>query len=456
MSAGILTLLIAAALLGGALLALGIRGRRSDDHPICRRCQFDLVGIYPASDRCPECGRSLGHRRAVRHGHRRRRRAPLAVGAVLLSAAILAIGGLVASELAGVNLNAYKPTPLLVFETRASTGKSTPGVLKELTKRLSDGRLDEPTIDLLAARGLALQADESRTWLPDWGDLIDAAWANGSLTEEQRTAYAQRAVVLTVTFRPRVRSGSEVGVQFAAKGGRCCWSTSHGVRAKVNSLTVGDARLKLDQLGGLGVPGPIGGGTTASIESTVMEAPPQKGRLSMDLTVTSYVGSDYPVQWPLSFSQEIEVIPPDAPLVELIDDPALADAVRACVSADRVRAIPGAEGEPVQLRGQINFTAPPVAMAFQAVARAPDGREWNLTRPTIEPGPGTHSVGFLTHIPGFDARAIDIVLRPDAAAAEASTSLDAMWNREVTIEGVSVQWPEDALRAESNGAGTGD
>ena len=40
----------AAILLAIGLVALvfGLRGRKIDDHPICRLCRFDLHGIYPA------------------------------------------------------------------------------------------------------------------------------------------------------------------------------------------------------------------------------------------------------------------------------------------------------------------------------------------------------------------------------------------------------------------------
>ncbi|MCC6679040.1 MAG: hypothetical protein IT436_18090 [Phycisphaerales bacterium] len=39
----ILSLIIAA--WGIALIGLGLRGRKIDDHPICRKCRFDLVGV---------------------------------------------------------------------------------------------------------------------------------------------------------------------------------------------------------------------------------------------------------------------------------------------------------------------------------------------------------------------------------------------------------------------------
>ena len=63
-------------LAGAVLLVIGLRGRRVGDHPVCRRCGFDLFG-NPAAARCPECGADLGVSGAVRTGHLRRRRGAL-------------------------------------------------------------------------------------------------------------------------------------------------------------------------------------------------------------------------------------------------------------------------------------------------------------------------------------------------------------------------------------------
>ena len=65
--------------IGLTLALIGWRGRRVDDHPVCRKCRFDLAGVYPANETCPECGRDLAGRRAVRIGNRRHKRLPLGV-----------------------------------------------------------------------------------------------------------------------------------------------------------------------------------------------------------------------------------------------------------------------------------------------------------------------------------------------------------------------------------------
>ncbi len=51
-------------------LAIAVRGRRVDDHPICRKCGFDLIGKPESSAVCSECGTDLTGVRAVRVGRR--------------------------------------------------------------------------------------------------------------------------------------------------------------------------------------------------------------------------------------------------------------------------------------------------------------------------------------------------------------------------------------------------
>ena len=87
--------LLLACLLGGiAAIVIGRRGRRVNDHPICRACGFDVVGIAAGGSaaRCPECGADLNGRRATRIGRRERSSALIVVGAVLLSLSLLLIG----------------------------------------------------------------------------------------------------------------------------------------------------------------------------------------------------------------------------------------------------------------------------------------------------------------------------------------------------------------------------
>ena len=81
-------LLFASVLLavGGLLLWWGRWGRRVNDHPICRKCGYDLLGLSPGTAACPECGRSLSRKRAKRRGLRVKRPGAIAFALILLIA----------------------------------------------------------------------------------------------------------------------------------------------------------------------------------------------------------------------------------------------------------------------------------------------------------------------------------------------------------------------------------
>jgi hypothetical protein len=88
-----IVLFIPPQLLGVALLWFGLRGRRVDDHPICRKCGFDLFGRPHGSTACSECGADLHERRAMLDGRRVRRRGMIAAGELLVAGALTLGGG---------------------------------------------------------------------------------------------------------------------------------------------------------------------------------------------------------------------------------------------------------------------------------------------------------------------------------------------------------------------------
>src|SRR5690242_13672777 len=76
---------------GAFLLIRGLRGRKIDDHPLCRRCGFDLIGLPHDVKTCSECGADVSSPRAVRIGHRRRRAGMVWAGALLISPVVLGV-----------------------------------------------------------------------------------------------------------------------------------------------------------------------------------------------------------------------------------------------------------------------------------------------------------------------------------------------------------------------------
>src|SRR4051812_48582263 len=75
---------LAALVTSGLAVTFGLWGRRGYNHPVCRRCGFDLSGKPGDASRCSECGADLGRPRAVRIGRREKRRGVLAVALPVL------------------------------------------------------------------------------------------------------------------------------------------------------------------------------------------------------------------------------------------------------------------------------------------------------------------------------------------------------------------------------------
>ena len=197
-----MTLVLIALLLGAlALLAAGLRGRRVDDHPLCRRCGFDLTGRPESSTRCAECGAELIRPRAVRVGHRRRQRGALASGTVLflVAGAPLALVGW--GRARGVDWNRHKPARWLMGDAKGGDSAARDAALKELLARIAAGTLPEPYVVVLTQRALAEQGEGFEPWVPAWGRVVELARESGKLPDGAWRQYQRRVI------RPEIRLG---------------------------------------------------------------------------------------------------------------------------------------------------------------------------------------------------------------------------------------------------------
>src|SRR5690348_6140560 len=128
----------------------GLRGYAIDDHPLCRKCGFDLSGLPKDSFKCSECGAGLLIHKAIRIGHRKRRRKSLFVGSVLLLL-LLAVGGAgVWSQAQNIDYERWKPTWWVLHEAadRSAGAPLTPW--NELTRRLQANSLSTAQMQRIA------------------------------------------------------------------------------------------------------------------------------------------------------------------------------------------------------------------------------------------------------------------------------------------------------------------
>jgi hypothetical protein len=203
----------AAALLAGLLLVLGIRGKRLNDHPACRRCGFDLAGLdrAAADARCPECGRgcsTAGGRRAARTGVRRRRPliAWLGVALILL---VAAPAGTVSTLLyTGADLDHYKPVWLLLHEGGSARVSTAENARRELRRRLVLDLVSPAQARAIAREVLARQTMPDPAWHAQWGTLFEIAWLGGWLDKDMTDQYLANAIQFSVPAPGRAPDGS--------------------------------------------------------------------------------------------------------------------------------------------------------------------------------------------------------------------------------------------------------
>ena len=203
---------IAFFLLAMALMAAGLRGRRIDDHPHCRRCGFDLTGTPASSTRCSECGTDLTRRHAIQLGLRKRRHDLMLAGALfLILAAVPAT-----LMFSGVDGYRYTPSWLLERDTRTISGDIR--AWPELTRRVRGGTLARETVTTLADRVLAWQANPQVMWQPAWGDFVEASRAAGMVSDQRWQTYARNAP--SIAIRNVTRNGDKLFVTLAFRNHR--------------------------------------------------------------------------------------------------------------------------------------------------------------------------------------------------------------------------------------------
>src|SRR5688572_4852644 len=218
----VICIILAPLLVGALLLVHGTRGKRVDDHPVCRTCGFDLIGKPPEQTVCSECGSPLAQRGAVRVGNRVRSPGLIFSGAMLLVFG-LGIGGAIGWALvAGPEFDQHKPAWWLKAELSYAGPDLQIRALSQFNTRLAAGQLTNAQAASVADRALDVQADGSEPWLPAWGDFIERANGLGVLSDGQWERYARQAPIGTrwLKVRPRVRRTDGIPFQLHARPAR--------------------------------------------------------------------------------------------------------------------------------------------------------------------------------------------------------------------------------------------
>jgi hypothetical protein len=466
----------AVAAMGVVPLWLGLRGRRVDQHPVCRRCAYDLVGLPADHAACPECGSDLRRPRAIRVGNRRRRAGLVMLAGLLLVPSLGALGVIGWASARGADVQTYKPVWWLVNEADGVDAATRAASFAELTSRLTSAKLSDSEVRAVVDRALQVQGDTAKTWDPAWGDWVEQARMLGWLTFEQWQRYVEQGIDVGVKVRAGVRRGDPLPYQVRVTArlsrsglyqfdlfGRQPQFHFDGVPQPPGTDRIKDLQRQVNYQGeATGRTQTLGMGVLPlnAIPLDRLRDGPHTVRLVLDVAVHQYPSASnrLPIVWKRVAPEAAwELLPADRSSVRTVIDPALANSVRASLTAPYVY-----YDKSGYLSTSLSARNCPVPLAFDVWLRTELG-EWRIGRGSFPRDGGSISVGdFVTgansllneqqvptgkdtvptsRLNEFTGNVVDIVLRPNAAEASRSLVQNEFWGEEIVISNVPAHHP---------------
>jgi hypothetical protein len=419
------------------------RGRRTDDHPICRKCRFDLFGLPETSTQCPECGTDLSRPRAVRIGNREVRRGPRTTALLLgcLAAPVWILAAVVWFR--GVDTIRYHPVWMLRNNARSADASVSDRAYTELLRRVRAGRLAAGDLAPIVNETLDLQADANKNWRPLMGDLVEQAWLADLAGDEQWARYVRQVLETWIDFRFRdriSRDGQMLGHEFVALASPRAGSTKRltprmDIQVDVDwpnksrsraSFTPGN-QFRTSSYG------------TMPAEFRTMALGPHTARATVKAHVTA-AGAPPARTADVEFHVDRTWTLVEGPSAEPINDPSLEEAIRRCVrvgAANRFQ-----RGVP-----EITITSPPCPVAWDIAITAPGAsapttrRRFESLSRRISCDTGETAnlvIPFISRDVPDDAEAVTVTLTPSATAAELTTRLNSYWNGTLVFKDVPI------------------
>lgn len=434
-------ILAAIAIAAAAMVIVGMRGRRIDDHPLCRRCGFDLTGKPAEATVCSECGSHLSHPKAITIGHRQRRGRLLAGGATLLLLSAVMLAAIAWAALSGVNLNPYKPLWML---RREAMGLSDVA-LTEINRRFAAGELSDAQIGATVQDALAFQQNHSLTWNAKWGDFIESARRANKVDDEQWKQYAMQAPDFQLVFRPRVRRGDRLAYRDREGPSR----VGNGypmllARAANGTVNISGKIIRDDNVIGMrqlspGMSGVEGGGyfDLTTILDQLKDGPQTVTIAAETQTFVDWSDKKPPLaRRPITLTGTFTLLPADEPSIKVVNDESMRAAFEKAITIKSISIKDGHYYTQYSVGG-------PMAMAHRIEAIQPGSTEEPIVLGgcVFDPKRNVGGYGDYAIIKVIPPKVVDVYFKPNPDYAIGTTDIFEMWGGEIVIRNVPIQFP---------------
>lgn len=438
----LIPLLILAA--GIALTWIGWRGRTIDNHPICRKCGFDLFALDQAV-KCPECGTNLSAK-AIRLGHRALRRMPFVFGLLLLLPSLTIVAALGVATVKNVDLDRYKPVWWLLRDADWEA-------VNELQRRLESGTVSDAQIASVVEKALRVQEDESQRWMKEWGTFVEVSRLKGKIADAQWVQYARQAPRYELVVRPRLGIGDSLPYDLRESASRVGASQKRwGTQKRLITfcgralLRIGDATTRTNQISGEIEPDSDASGVSSfgwfDMRPLLANATPGIKFLHVEAEIDVFDS------WPdvlqrkrpitvrkIEFDVQFDLLAPGESSVKLIDDSRHRFAVEHALSISSVR-FTGKELLPLhKLDWRSNI--PPIAYDLSVRIR---DREIQTGSLMFLPGglDGAREVASPVTLESEPPAIVNVILKPNPKLAARTIDILEIWDGQLEFKNVPV------------------
>ncbi len=439
---------------GVLLLIAGRRGKRIDDHPVCRGCGFDLFGTRePIPDKhpkCPECGT----RREPKVGNRKRRGKLTLAGVFLMLTSIGVAGAWGYGQFGAAQIAQYKPMWLLRFEARSGTSNTAAIALGEMIARFQNGKLTPATAELLfddavahgpASNPALVNAPIGSRW--DW--LAAELMRAGHGTDAEREAIGRSWIETAVEVRPQVRLGERVPIRFHRKQFGPDYRLGFYEHMDSASTEMNGRTFQMEMSSSGGLSGNRGTGSRSTGWSGTnlrprADLPTDLGEgvhlldVYVPIRITDGQHGSVLAQWIETQRVQFEYVPADGDPIDMIYDPALAVRVEQAVALRDHELTVNSYG----INSILDWSSIPADLAYNIFVQRGEQKR-KLSTVAATPKNGAHGFVLGGEVPDEwpDGAVVDMVFEPAPDVARNTTDMTQILDHAFVIPDVKIVRP---------------